>query len=202
MRSALDRLNGGSAPSAARTIDDLQKAASELDKASDGVAQACLKGGSHVQLIPPAKAVAKAIDVIADATASAAAPGGAKARAGGAKSGAASTNKLTVPVRVVCQTARREALAAADCAAGRAQASRTHEAIKQLIDACSSSDKGAMVARFVALVRRRRSPPDRRRSAKTIAMSCGELVGGARAMSNDLKVPHSAAPACAVDRRC
>ena len=99
VRSALDRLNGGAAPSASRSVDELQRAASELDKASDGVAQACLKGGTHVQLIPPAKAVARAIDVIADATATAANVGGKQrlGASGGVK--AASTNKLTQPVQ-------------------------------------------------------------------------------------------------------
>ena len=100
MRSALERLNGGAAPNATRSIDDLQRAAAELDRASDGVANACLKGGTHTQLIPPARALAKAIDVVADATATAVSPGGkqASARGGGGGGGGASANKLTAPV--------------------------------------------------------------------------------------------------------
>lgn len=112
VRSALDRLNGGAPAKSQRSIADLQGAAAQLERAADGVANTCTGGGTHTQLIPPARAMAQAIDLIADATQTACGSSG-----GGAPSGSmlgASASKLAAP------------------------AQRTHDAVEQLIAACNA----------------------------------------------------------------
>ena len=45
VRNALDRLNADAAPSKQRSIDELNQAAGNVDKAADGVSRVCTSGG-------------------------------------------------------------------------------------------------------------------------------------------------------------
>ncbi len=148
VRNALDRLNGTAPAKAPRSLDELTKAANDADKAADAVAAS----RQHTQLTPAAQAIAKAVDVIADAAKTAAkladpqAGSNLKAGAAAKKSGA-SNSLLASP------------------------AERTQEAVRTLIGACEAGNQRQTLVT----------------SAKTIAMACGELVGAARSLSNDLK---------------
>lgn len=149
VRNALERLNGSAPAKAPRSLDELTKAAGDVDKAADAVAAS----RQHTQLTPSAQAIAKAVDVIADAAktaAKAADPSGSNLKASAKKAGGAGAG-------------------ANSALAGPAE--RTQEAVRTLIGACEAGNQRQTLVT----------------SAKTIAMACGELVGAARSLSNDLK---------------